>query len=116
MTGTTRETLACILRDPESSGLIRQKVRTYEASPADQALLEAFYPAVETAATLGTLGDPVAWLPFTEVDFDVRHLDNACVVQSAKVDATRPINRSLDLTDQPETVRLVIGWGANPFT
>jgi hypothetical protein len=26
------------------------------------------------------------------------------------------VNRSLDLIDQPETVRLVIGWGANPFT
>ncbi|TKX87583.1 hypothetical protein EXE43_02255 [Halorubrum sp. SS5] len=94
---------------PRIERLDPEKVRTYEASPAGQALLEVFYPTVETAATLGTLGDPVVWLPFTEVNFDVRHLDNACVVQSAKADATRPVNRSLDLIDQPETVRLVIG-------
>lgn len=100
----TRATLARILGDLESRGLTRQNAKTYEASPAGQALIEVFLPAVETAAALDSLGDLVAWFPFGDMGFDVRHLHNDCVVQPTKTDATRTVNRSLDLIDMPENV------------
>lgn len=113
-TATTRATLARVLNELEERGLVRKDAKTYEATPAGRTLIEAFETAVETAAGLETLGDLVAWFPFDDVDFDVRHLHDARVVRPTKTDAIRPISRSLELIDEAERVRVVASQHAPP--
>jgi predicted transcriptional regulator len=113
-TTTTRATLARVLGELEERGLVRRDAGTYTATSAGRTLLEAFRPAVETAAALDALGNLVAWFPFDEVGFDIRHLHDARVVRPTKVDSTRPVNRSLDLINGADHIRLVASQHAPP--
>jgi predicted transcriptional regulator len=113
-TGTTRATLARVLGELDERGLIRQEAETYALTPAGRALVEAFRPLVRTAAALDTLGDLAAWFPFDDVGFDVRHLHDARVVRPTKADAIRPVNRSLELIDGADRIRVVASQHAPP--
>jgi predicted transcriptional regulator len=113
-TGTTRATLARILGELEDRGLAHRQGGTHAATPAGRELVEAFRPLAQTAAALDALGEFAPRFPFDDVGFDARHLHDARLVRPTKADATRPMNRSLDLVGDAEQIRLVSGHHVPP--
>lgn len=113
-TTASRATLSRVLGELEDRALVRRDARHYAITPAGRALIEAFGPVLRTAAALETLDDLVAWFPFDEVGFDIRHLHDAHVVRPTKTDAIQPVNRSLELIDAAERVRVVASQHAPP--
>ena len=101
----------------EDHDLIGVSGRRCEITALGEIIVQDVLPALETAETVDRLRPLVRWLPDSELDFDLRALDDARIVVSTPADPYGPIERHLTAIETTDRCRLLLpAIGVQPMS
>ncbi|WP_435365632.1 helix-turn-helix transcriptional regulator [Haloarchaeobius sp. DYHT-AS-18] len=97
-TGASQATLGRILEDFEDRSWIRRDGGTYSATPTGELVSNGFTNLLTIVETEQSLRELVPYLPAEAIDFDLKHLADATIIQPSQTRPSAPLQRTLDLT------------------
>lgn len=93
----SRTTLARILNEFETRGLIERTEQRYRPTPAADSILAKFLPLLETVEGIQNLGNAIDWLPPPARSLEFRHFRDAEITTSTAENPAEPFDRGVEL-------------------
>jgi len=104
-TGASQATLGRILEDFAERSWVRRDGSEYVATATGELVADGVEALVSVFETEAKLRDVVAYLPTTELGFDLRHLADATVTVPTRTRPSAPLQRVLDAMADATTLQ-----------
>lgn len=103
-----RTTLQRNLDALEDRGWVRNTGVEYRISPCGRLVARALGDVLDTTLTAVRVQEVLQWVPASDLDLDVGHLDGAEVVRSAPADPFAPVTRYAEALHAADRARVVV--------